>query len=172
MSHPLSTLGIIHTIISIAPLILAAVSLTRYGLINPATVPGKWYVWLTVITCITGFPIMATGHIGPPHYLTILVILLLPVGVYALRVKWFGTKGRYVQAVVMSFTLFLSLIPAVTETLTRVPLSQPLASGPKDAVITNIISLLFLIFLAGAIYQVIKINARKRQAPPASLFRN
>ncbi len=172
MSHHLSTLGIIHTIISIVPLILAAICLVRYGLIDPATVPGKWYVWLTVITCVTGFPIMATGHIGPPHYLTILVILLLPLGVYALRVRWFGAKGRHVQAVVMSFTLFLSLIPAVTETLTRVPLSQPLASGPADSVITNIISLLFLVFLAGAVYQVIKINARQRQDRTASLFQN
>jgi hypothetical protein len=78
----LSILGIIHTIISVVALVVALIALAKKGRVDPASSTGKLYVWLTVLTCFTGFPIMKTGHLTPGHYLAIIISILLPVGIY------------------------------------------------------------------------------------------
>ena len=160
MAHPLSTLGIIHTAISILALFAAFICLFRQGIIDPASKYGKIYISLTLITCFTGFPIMATGHLSPAHYLTVLVLILLPFGIYAKRLPLSGERAGYFQIIVMSTTLFLSFVPAVNETLTRVPVGHPLATGPDDPVIKAWLAVLLVLFIAGTTYQVI---SRKRQ---------
>ena len=159
MPNHLSTLGIIHTAVSIIALLVAFYALYRQGKINPQSVPGKWYIWLTVIACVTGFPIMKTGHFTPGHYLAIIIVVLLPLGIYAGRI--FGKIAPYAQVLIMSATLFLSLIPAVVESLTRLPLSSPIAGGPNDPIITKGLGALFVLFIAGVIYQLVKL---RRQA--------
>jgi hypothetical protein len=158
----LSVLGIIHTIISVIALILGLTSLFKTGRIDPASSWGRGYMWLTVITCITGFPIMKTGHLTGGHYLGLLIIVLLPIGIYAHRI--FGKAANYVQTVVMSTTLFLSFIPAIIETLTRLPMSHPLAWGPADPIIQKAISALLLVYVIGILYQVMKLRAVKKVA--------
>ncbi len=162
MTEPnhLSVLGIIHTIISVIALVLGLIALLTNGRIDPASSLGRWYVWLTVITCITGFPIMKTGHLTGGHYLGVLIIVLLPIGIYAHRI--FGRAAVYVQAIVMSTTLFLSFIPAIIETLTRLPISHPLAWGPADPIIQKAISALLLVYVIGVLYQVIKLRSAKK----------
>ena len=156
MPNHLSTLGIIHTAISIIALLVAFYALYREGKINPASGPGKLYIWLTIITCVTGFPIMKTGHFTPGHYLAILIVILLPLGIYAGRI--FGKLAPYVQVIIMSATLFLSLVPAVVETLTRIPLNHPIAGSPNDPIVTKGLMILFALFIAGVIYQVLKLK--------------
>jgi len=63
MPNHLSIPGIIHTAISIIALFVAFYALYRDGQINPSNGHGRLYIWLTVITCVTGFPIMKTGHL-------------------------------------------------------------------------------------------------------------
>ncbi len=82
----LSILGIIHTAISIIALLAAFYSLYRSGRIDPATGPGRLYIWLTIFTCLTAFPIMKTGHFTPGHYVAIVILVLLPPQVF--------TRGR------------------------------------------------------------------------------
>jgi len=156
MPNHLSTLGIIHTAISIIALLVAFYALYREGKINPLSGPGKLYVWLTIITCVTGFPIMKTGHLTPAHYVTIIILVLLPLGIYAGKI--FGKAAPYAQVIIMSITLFLSLVPAVVETSTRIPISHPIASGPNDPVVTNGLTILFVLFIAGVIYQLVKLR--------------
>ncbi|MBS1528239.1 MAG: hypothetical protein JST19_21515, partial [Bacteroidetes bacterium] len=130
MPNHLSILGIIHTAISIIAVLVAFFCLNRAGKIDPAGKWGKIYVWLTIVTCLTGLPIMKTGHFTPGHYDAILILVLLPLGIFAKKI--FRKAANYVQVIIMSTTLFLSLIPAVVETLTRLPVSHPLASGAGD----------------------------------------
>jgi hypothetical protein len=156
MPNHLSTLGIIHTAISIIALLVAFYALYREGRINPASGPVKLYIWLTVITCVTGFPIMKTGHLTPGHYLAIIIVVLLPLGIYA--GKLFGKIAPYAQVIIMSATLFLSLVPAVVETLTRIPLDHPIADGPNAPLVTIGLTILFVLFIAGIIYQIFKLR--------------
>src|ERR1700742_4569514 len=125
MPNHLSILGIIHTVISVFALIVAIICLFKEGMINPRSPLGKTYIFLTVVTCLTGFPIMKTGHFTPGHYLAILLLVLLLLAVYAPRLPLIGKSPDYFQLVVMTMTLFLSFIPAINETLTRLPISHP-----------------------------------------------
>ena len=158
----LSILGIIHTAISIIALVVALLALVADGRVDPAKTLGKWYVWLTVLTCVTGFPIMKTGHFTPGHYLSIIIVILLPLGIYAHRI--FGKAGDYLQVIFISTTVFLSFIPAVVETLTRLPISAPLASEPNDPIIQKAFGGLILIFVLGVIYQLVKLRTAKKAA--------
>lgn len=162
MPNHLSILGIIHTAISIIALLVAFNALYRDGKINPAKNRGRLYIWLTLITCITGFPIMKTGHFTPGHYLAIIIVILLPIGIYSKRL--FGKPGEYVQIIVMSTTLFLSCIPAIVETLTRLPISHPIAGGPNDPVLQKCLSALLLLYVVGVVYQIVKLRAKKKSA--------
>jgi hypothetical protein len=162
----LSILGIIHTAISIIALLVAFYALFRSGKLDPATGPGKLYIWLTVLTCVTGFPIMKTGHFTPSHYVAIIILILLPFGVYVKSLRIFGKLAEYVQIIFLSTTLFLSLIPAIVETLTRLPISQPIADGPNAPIIQKGLAALALLYFIGVIYQLVKLKARKKVAPP------
>lgn len=164
MPNHLSVLGIIHTAISIIALLVAWYALYRSGKIDPATGPGKLYVLLTIVTCVTGFPIMKTGHLTAGHFTAIIILVLLPFGVYAYRI--FGKAAKYVQVIIMSTTLFLSMVPAIVETLTRLPISSPVATGPNDPIIQNSLLILFILYVGGVIYQVIKIKKRGKPVPP------
>lgn len=160
----LTILGIIHTTISIIALLLAFYALFRSGKLDPATGPGKWYIWLTVLTCVSGFPIMKTGHFTPGHYVAIIILILLPVGVYVKSLRIFGKLSEYAQIIFLSTTLFLSLIPAIVETLTRLPVSHPLADGPNAPLIQNGLAALALLFFVGVIYQLVKLKAHRKAA--------
>jgi phosphatidylglycerophosphate synthase len=162
----LSVLGIIHTAISILALLAAFYALYRSGRLDPATGPGRWYIWLTVITCLTSLPIMKTGHLTPGHYVAVVILVLLPLGVYVRSLRIFGKLADYVQIFFLSTTLFLSLIPAINETLTRLPISHPIASGPNDPIVQNGLLALVVLYLVGVIYQLIKLKSRRKKAAP------
>ena len=100
----LSILGIIHTAISVLAIFAALYGLYLYGRIDPKTIPGKSYIWLTVLTCLTGLPIMRFGHPTAGHYLSIILFILLPIGIYASRIRFLGKLGEYIQVIVMSAT--------------------------------------------------------------------
>ena len=162
MPNHLSTLGIIHTAISIIAILIAFYALYREGKINPLSNAGKLYLWLTVLTCVTGFPIMKTGHLSGGHFIAILIVILLPLGIYAGRI--FGKAAAYVQVIALSATLFLSLVPAVIETLTRLPVSSPIAGGPADPIVKTGLAILFALFIVGVIYQIVRL--RRLSIPP------
>jgi hypothetical protein len=48
------------------------------------------------------------------------------------------------------------MIPTVNETLTRVPLSAPLANGPGDPLIGKTLLVILVLFIAGSVYQYIQ----------------
>jgi hypothetical protein len=51
----------------------------------------------------------------------------------------------------MSATMFLSMIPAIKETLTRLPVSHPLADNPDPPMVKTGIFVLLIFFAAGII---------------------
>jgi uncharacterized membrane protein len=153
----LTTLGTIHTAIGLVALIAGAWALARDKAIEPGTTAGKVYIWMTVLTCLTGFPIFQHGGFGPPHILGILTLLVL--GIAALARRSFGRAGPYVETLAYSFSFFLHFIPGTTETFTRMPQGAPLFSGPEDPALAKTIGVLFLIFAVGAWLQVRRMRA-------------
>ena len=163
MPNHLSPLGIFHTAVSIIAIIVALYALLRDGKISPANGRGRLYILLTVITCLTALPIMKTGHFTQAHALAVIVLVVLPIAVYVPSFKFLGKSAAYIQVFLMSLTLFFSFIPAIVETLTRLPMSKPIADGPNSPVIqTGLMSLVGL-FVVGVIYQFIKIRSRQKR---------
>jgi len=162
MPNHLSPLGIFHTAVSVIAIIVALYALLRDGKISPANGRGRLYILLTVITCLTALPIMKTGHFTQAHALAVIVLVVLPIAVYIPSFKFLGKSAAYIQVFLMSLTLFFSFIPAIVETLTRLPMSRPIADGPNSPVIqTGLMSLVGL-FIIGVIYQFIKIRSRRK----------
>jgi hypothetical protein len=159
----LSILGIIHTAFSIGALLAAFYALYRSGRINPKTSPGKWYIWLTIITCLTSLPIMKTGHPTAGHYVAIIILILIPLAVYVKSLRIFGKLADFVQTFFLSTTIFLSCIPALVETLTRLPISRPIASGPNDPIIQKAMGALLVLYFLGMIYQMVKLWSHRKK---------
>lgn len=160
----LSALGIIHTAISILAIVAGIIALVRSGKINMATSPGRAYIWLTALTCITGFPIMKLGHPTAGHYLGIIILALIAVGLSAKRIPGLKKGADYIQVIAISTTLFLSMIPATVETLTRVPISKPIAGSPDDPLIPKFLLIFVLIYIVGVTYQLFKLRKNKKSA--------
>lgn len=149
----LSNLGIFHTIIGVAAIVAALVDYIKYGKINLNTLSGKIYFYGTVITSLTSLGISKHGGFNPGHAFSIFIILLVTAAYY-LNLKTKDSKrARYFENFSLSFSFFLSLVPTVNETFTRVPLGHPLAKDITDPVIGNTLLVLLLLFAIGSIYQ-------------------
>jgi uncharacterized membrane protein len=140
MIYGLTYLGVIHTLISLVAVAAALIAFAREGAVNPDNTLGKLYIWTTVLTCVTGFGIFQHGGFGKPHVLGVITLLVLAAAWKVNSVK--------VATVLYSLTFLFHMIPAVTETSTRLPLGAPLlpnAEAPELKAITGVLLLLFLI---------------------------
>jgi uncharacterized membrane protein len=165
----MTTLGFIHTAISLVALAAGAAALLRDQAITPRNSLGQIYLWTTVITSVTGFGLFRYGTFGPPHVLGVLTLLTLAAAAVAERTALFGRLAVYVSTLGYSLTFFFHFIPGVTETFTRLPLGQPLFTSPEDPRLQPVIGALFLLFLTGATLQVLRLRAAGRQAGGARL---
>lgn len=150
----LTTLGIIHTAISLVALAAGVWALVRYKEFSPGNTLGKTYLIATFLTAATGLGIYQHGGFGPPHVLSILTILALGVGTLAALKGSFGKWSRYVQMVSYTSTLLFHMIPAFTETLTRLPAGKPLLPNAEAPEFGPIYGTLLLIFVIGLTLQL------------------
>ena len=156
----LTTLGIIHTIISLAAVAAGAIPLIRDGKISWDNSIGKLYVITTVLVCLTGFGIFQHGGFGKPHALGVITLVVLAVVFMAQsNNNLFGSLSPYVVTIGYSTTFFFHLVPAITETATRLPHDAPLASSPDDPSIQMAIGICFVLFIIAATLQVRKMRA-------------
>ena len=156
----LTYLGIVHTLISLVALGAGIFALIRDGQITARIPLGRLYVWTTVLTCLTGFPIMQHGGFGKPHVLGVITLVTLIVAALAARSK-LGRASRYIEVVSYTATVLFHLIPGFVETTTRLPLNNPLIKdreGPELQAITGVLFLLFLIVSAFQVFHLRKAN--------------
>ena len=149
----LSTIGIFHTIIGLIAIVAAIVSYIRYRKINLAELSGKIYFYGTAITSLTALGISKHGGFNAGHILSLLVfILVLTAQILYVR-KEGNNMSRYIENFCLSFSFFLSWLPTVNETFTRIPIGHPLAKNIGDPLIARTLLLLFILFIAGSIFQ-------------------
>ena len=150
----LTTLGLIHTAISLVAVAAGLIALVRDKQISSSNRLGQVYFITTLLTAVTGFGIFQHGGFGKAHALGILTLLVLVVIMVAYNTSFYGRWSKVVEVVGYSATFLFHMIPAVTETTTRLPLGAPLlpnAEVPALQVATAVMGLLFLI---GAYFQV------------------
>lgn len=152
----LSNLGIFHTIIGIAAIVAAFISLVRFGRINLDHLTGKIYFYCTVITALTALGISKHGGFNPGHVLSILIFILVSIAFFLSTKRKGANKARYFENFLLSLSFFFSLLPTVNETFTRVPVGHPLAKDITDPLIARTLLVLFILFIAGSVYQFIR----------------
>lgn len=150
----LTTLGIIHTAISLVAVGSGIWALVRHKEILVHEPLGRTYLLTTLLTALTGLGIFQHGGFGPPHVLAILTLLALAVGTVAALTSTFGRWSRYVQAIAYSTTVFFHTIPGFTETLTRLPAGNPVLPNAEAPQFGPIYGVLFLLFVVGLVLQL------------------
>lgn len=160
MAHPLSTLGVIHTLLSVPPLVAGLYSFARYRGIAPATLAGRLYLLGLTLSVFTSFGLSSVAGFNPGHALGVLALLAAFGGVLVAHLAFFGRLQAYLSALGLSFSFFLLLVPGINETLTRLPASRPLADGPQSPLVLGALLSWLGIFIVGAILQVRSIRSR------------
>ena len=144
----LTTLGVFHTAIGIAALAVGVVAYVVEREIRVQSSLGRLYIALTLVTAASALGIFQHGGFGPPHALALLTFVALAGGLVA-AAGVFGRFSRFVAAVCFASTFLFHLIPAVTESLTRLPLGAPLVASQEAPIFPPIYGGLFVLFLIG-----------------------
>lgn len=152
----LSALGIFHTVIGVTAIISGLLSFIRYGKINLAHITGKIYFYFTIITSLTALGISKHGGFNAGHVLSLIILILVAVSFFLHRKKRGNNKARYFENFLMSFSFLLSMLPTINETFTRIPVGHPLAKDINDPLIGKTLLIIFVLFITGSVYQIIK----------------
>ena len=154
----LSMFGMVHTAISLVAVAAGVAGFVRYGRIDSRSRRGKVYILMTALTCISGFFIFAHGGFGKPHALGVITLAVLALALLAERGLVFGRSAATGATIAYSLSFYFHLIPAVTETSTRLPAGAPLFASADAPLLMLIYALLFAGFLFG-------VRVQLRQAP-------
>ena len=142
--------------IGIVAIITAIVSFIRYGKVNLSHSTGKIYLYGTIITSLTALGISKHGGFNPGHIFSILIVILVLVSFFLYTRRKGNNTARFFENFCLSFSFFLSLVPTVNETFTRIPVGHPWAKDISDPLIGKILLTLLILFIAGTVYQIIK----------------
>ena len=159
MIYGLTPLGVVHTVISLVAVAAGAIAFFRYGRISPAHTVGKVYIITTILTCLSALGIFQHGGFGKPHVLAIITLVVLALAAVAGRTALFGRASAYVETISYTVTFLFHMIPAVTETSTRLPLGAPLLASADAPELQKAAGVLLLLFLLGAAWQVRRLRA-------------
>ncbi|HEY8881710.1 MAG TPA: hypothetical protein VIN03_29365 [Roseateles sp.] len=163
MPHPLSSLGVVHTALSLVPVMAGLYGFVRFHRIEPADRSGRIYLVGLALSVLTSFGLSSTGGINPGHVLGVLALLAAFGGALLVpRLRFLGGLVPYLRTLGLSASFFLLLVPGINETLTRLPASAPLAKGPEDPLVQTSLLAWLLVFLIGFALQVREARAARR----------
>ena len=154
----ISPLGWLHTLGSLPAIPLAAYMLLRHGRIVPETKAGRAYFWFMLLGVLTVYPI-AHQPVSSIVATVTLVVLLLGYGIS----RWPRAKrfGKYVETVSLSISVFLLMVPTVSESLRRLPVGDPLVTDLKDPLLLGAQGALFLALIVGIPFQLRAVYKRR-----------
>lgn len=158
----LSPLGIVHTALSLAPLLIGGWALATRGRIAPNEGLGRAYIATMLASIVTSFGLSSIGGIGPGHVLGIVAALLMG---FAARppLRLLGRATPYLTTVAMSASYLILLIPGTIETLTRLPLGAPIATqGPESPEVQATLAAFFALFVVGSAWQLRRVYGGRR----------
>jgi uncharacterized membrane protein (UPF0136 family) len=159
----LSTVGYVHTVFGLIGVVLAFYMLIRNRKIDPKSSAGMAYFVAVTVSCILVFalPRNAPGFNPVPGYvLTLLTLASLFLGFFIRLSKI--RASRYIEALGLSGSFFFSMVPAINETLTRLPVGAPLATSPQDPLVLKSLGVLAALFVALCVAQVANIRKSER----------
>lgn len=162
----ISPLGWLHTLGSLPAIPLALYMLARHGRIAPETGAGRAYFWFMLLGALTVYPV---AHQAVSSVIATVTLVALFVGYGLARWPMANRFGTYVQTIALSVSAFLLLVPAVSETLRRLPAGHPLVTDMKDPLLLGAQAALLLALIIGIPLQMLAL--RKRNRVPAKAGR-
>lgn len=154
---------ILHTLVSLLSVGFGLAAFLNHKAIDPKTRLGKWYLGTMLAGTLTGFGFILTLGFTPGQVLGLLTLGLVALGTLSLKGKW--RPAGYTQSIALSASYLLLWVFLTTETLTRVPVGRPFATGPTDPSLLPVRLVLLSIFLAGVTYQVLRIRNSRKALP-------
>jgi hypothetical protein len=156
MTQPLSIFGAVHTVLSLIPVVAGLVAFKRYGKIDPATRVGKVYWGGMLASVVTTFGLSSTGGFNPGHALGLITLVVMLFATLVTRIAFFGRAAAYIQVGLMSFSFMLLMVPGTNETLSRLPVGNPIGNGPGSRPVQVALAAMLVLFLFGTVYQLLK----------------
>lgn len=154
----ISPIGWLHTLGSLPAIPLAIYMLVKHGRIAPQTAAGRAYFAFMLLGVLTVYPI---AHQAVSSIVATITLALLLVGYGVSLLPRPGRAMKYVETVALSITVFLLLVPSVSETLRRLPVGDPIAKGLKDPILLGAQGFLFLALVIGVALQVRALYRRR-----------
>lgn len=164
MASSLSLLGVVHTTISLVPVVAGIFSFVRYRSIEPSTLAGRVYLLGLAFSVLTAFGLSTTGGFNPGHAVGIVALFAAFGSLLIPRLTFVGRLRPYLATFARSFSFFLLLVPGIAETLTRVPVAHPFAEGPESPLVRSILLSWVVIFIVGITLQAWMIRSRQGTA--------
>ncbi|HYG07672.1 MAG TPA: hypothetical protein VD865_14870 [Stenotrophomonas sp.] len=155
-------MGWLHTLGSLPAIPLAAYMLARHGRIVPASRPGRAYFWFMLLGAAS---VLLIAHQPVSYVFGILTLVLLLLGYGASRLPLRPGARAYVETVALSMTVFLLMVPSVSETLRRLPAGHPLVTDLKDPLLLGAQFGLLAALVVGIGLQVVVMRKRMRAEP-------
>lgn len=153
----ISPIGWLHTLGSLPAIPLAAYMLVKHGRIVPETKAGRAYFWFMLLGVLTVYPI---AHQPVSFIVATVTLATLLVGYGISRVRVPSRLFKYIETISLSISVFLLMIPTVSETLQRLPVGHPIASGLKDPLLLAVQGALFLALIVGVPLQLLALRKR------------
>ena len=117
---------------------------------------------------LTSFGLSSSGGFNAGHALGILALLAVSGALLAPRLSWLSRSRPYLSQLGFSFSFFLMWVPGIAETLTRLPVSHPLADGPQSPLVRGALGVWLAIFVVGSTAQLLWMAAQRRMPAKAA----
>ena len=137
----ISSLGWLHTLGSLPAIPAAIYMLTRHGRIMAHSKTGVVYFISMLIGCMTVF-LIAQQTIS--YIVGIITMILLLVGYGVGRLSIARNISKYIETICLTLTVFLLMVPTVSETLRRVPDGHPIATALNSPILIDSQIVLFI----------------------------
>lgn len=154
----ISPLGWLHTLASLPAIPTAAYMLFRHGRIVPHSTAGAIYFVSMLIGATTVFLV---AHEPISYVIGAVTIVLLLAGFGVGQLPRLGRVGTYIETVCLSLTVFLLMVPTVSETLRRVPDGHPLVTDMKAPLLVGSQLGLLVALIVGLTLQIIYLLKRR-----------
>ena len=148
----ISPLGWVHTLGSLPAIPIAVYMFARHGRIVPRSRLGAIYFVSMLIGAATAFLV---AHQPVSYAIGAATLFFLLVGYGVGRVPGAGRAARYLETVCLSLTVFLLMVPTVTETLRRVPDGNPLVTDMNSPLLLGFQGSLVVILIVGLTAQIV-----------------
>lgn len=155
----ITPLGWLHTLGSLPAIPLAIWMLARHGKIVPRSGAGVAYF---IFMLIGGLTVFLVAKQPVSNGIAAVTLVLLIAGFTVGHISRLGRVGCYLETIFLTITVFLLLVPSVSETLRRVPDGNPIAADPGSPILLGALGTLAVLLVLGLSAQLLHLRRTGR----------